>query len=103
MIFRVERFALLERLPKGGISHDYRIDDPVLVKRKLVLPKDSHLLRPRHGTLFGVNFPRQDFHQRRLAGPVWPGDCVTPSRDKCCIYVFKEDAGAEAHRDIINR
>ena len=87
----------MQGFPQSGIPHDDRIDHPIRVKGKLLLSQDSHSLWPGHRTLFGIDFTRQDLHQRGLAGAVRPGDRVTTAGDESGIDVFEQNEGAEAH------
>src|SRR5204863_8374866 len=55
-ILGVEDVALLQRLPQSNISHDYGINDAMLVKSELVLSQDADFLRSGYRTFLRIDF-----------------------------------------------
>ena len=100
---RVQRVALLQRLPERRVSHDYRIDHAEFVERELILPQNAQFFRPRDRPLRRLELPGHDFHERGFSRAVGPGDGVAPAVKKCAGDVFEENSFAEAHRDVIER
>ncbi len=98
----VQRIALFERLPERAIAHDDGIDDSVLVKSKLVLAQDAHLLRARDRATGGVKLPSQDFHECGFSGAVRTGDRVAAASHEGAGHILKEDPRAEPHGDVVD-
>ena len=98
----VERFTLLQRVPERSVAHDHRIQNAVGIEGELILAQDPDLLRPGYGTLGGFNFAGQDFHERGFARSIGAGDGVAPSLLEGGGHVFKKNAGAEAHGNVVD-
>ena len=99
----VQRVAFFERLPQGCIPHNDRVDDAVFVKRKLILPQNTHLFRPRDRSAGRVDLPSQNLHERGLARAIRPGDGVAAPGHKGARHILEENTRAEAHGDVIDR
>ena len=98
----IERFALLQGIPKRRISHDDGIEHPIPVECKLVLAQYADRLRPGDGALLGIDLPGQDFHERRFAGPIGTGNRIASALLEGDGNVFEQNPGAVAHGDIVD-
>src|SRR5437879_11722336 len=92
----VESVAYFERLPQRGIPHNDRVDDAVFVKRKLILPQNAHLLRPRDRSAGRVSLPSQNLHECGLARAIRPGDGVAAPGHTGASPLLKEHERDEA-------
>jgi len=99
----VEGFAFLEGFPESGVAHDDRVNDAEFVEGELVLAQDADFLGTRDGAVGRILFAGQDLHERGFAGAVGAGDGIAAARHEGGGDVLKQDAGAEAHSDILNR
>jgi len=99
----VKFVALFERFPERGVAHDDGVEHAVGIEGELVLAQDSDLLGAGDGAFGGFQFTAQDFHEGGFAGAVGSGDGVAAAGEEGGGYVLEESAGAEAHRDIVDR
>ena len=99
----VEPFAFLQRLPQRGVPHDHGVDDAVVIERELILAEDADFLGARNRTLGWLQFAGQDFHERRLTGAIGAGNRVASSLLESGVHFFKQNAGAEAHGEVVDR
>ncbi len=101
MIFGVEFLACLERRPQRGVAHNDCVDHAISVEGELILAQDAHLLGAGDGAFGGIDFPGHDAHEGGFSGTIGAGDGVAAAGKKRDGHVFKENLGAEAHRDVI--
>src|SRR5581483_4396234 len=84
-------------------AHDYGIQNAVGIERELILAQNPDLLRPRDGALRRLNLSGQNLHERRLARSIGTSDGVPPPGLERSGYVFKQNASAVAHGNIVDR
>ena len=99
---RVERVALLQRLPERRVAHDDGVDDAKFVEGELILAQDAEFLRARDRAFGRLELAGQDLHQGGFAGAIGPGDGVAAARHEGGGDVLEQDAGTEAHGDIVD-
>ncbi len=95
----VELVALEQRIPQATVAHDDRVDDAMLVERVLILPEHAELFGPCYGALLSIELAREQFHERRLAGPIRARQAVPPARRKRGGDFLEECPRAETHGD----
>jgi hypothetical protein len=69
----------------------------------VILPEDPELLRTLHLAGVGLLVPRDDLHERGLAGAVRAGEAVAvPGRERH-VHVLEELLRPEGLGDVLNR
>ena len=99
----VKLIALLQRVPERSVPHDHGVENAIGIERELVLTQDTDFLGPGYGAFRWFHLTGQDFHERGFTGAIGASDRVAPSGEEGGGYVFKENAGAEAHGNVVYR
>jgi len=99
----VEDLALFERPPQAPVAHDHGVGNPDVVEGVLVLGEDPELGGTGDLPALGRQVASQELHERGLARPVGAGQAVAASGGEGGGDVVKENLGAKAHGNPVDR
>jgi hypothetical protein len=69
----------------------------------VILAQDAEALGQPHAARHGLQLLGEDFHERRFAAAVRAREAVALTRIEGHVHLVEQHAGAEVHRDVIDR
>ena len=99
---RIDALAFGLDLPQLLMTHDHRVDDIEVLVGELILPQlaEAHVGLEHDLACGRLKIATEDFHERRLAGPVGADQAVAIAIAKFDGDVFKQRLGAKLHGDV---